>query len=93
MGGAGAPGEDAIGPVGACGVVAIATAGATGVMPPLTSAKVPKMLAIIIEMSVFVFTPFNYPQMWEAVFIAFANLFVGLLFLPATFSGPNSRLK
>ena len=56
MGGAGALGEDAVGPVGGCGAVAIATGGTTGVAPPLTSAKVPKMTAAIIEMSVFVAT-------------------------------------
>jgi hypothetical protein len=93
MGGAGALGEAAIGAVGACGAVAIATVGATGVLSPLTSAKVPKMPAVIIEMSVFVFTPFNYPQMQETVFIAFPNLFVGFLLLPGVSRGPNSRLK
>jgi hypothetical protein len=60
VGGAGALGEDAVGAVGASGAVAMATAGAAGVSSPLTSAKVPKMPPITIEMSVFVFTPFKY---------------------------------
>jgi hypothetical protein len=60
VGGAGALGEDAIGAVGGCGAIAIATAGATSVSPPFTSAKVPKIPAVIIEMSVFVFILFNF---------------------------------
>jgi len=67
MGGVGALGEDAIGALGAGGAVATATAGTTGVLSPLTSTKVPKMPTVIIEMSVFAFTPFNYPKMRETV--------------------------
>ena len=59
VGGAGAPGEDIVRAVGACGAIATTTAGATGVSSPLTSAKGPKMPAIRIEMSVFVFVPSN----------------------------------